>query len=706
MTASTPRPVATTARRRRVVRTRRCTATRAACTSGWRGSAIPSRASWSSSIFTAHSLRVRRGDSAAPGAMSPSRSLPHSPSPARSRARSGRRGIAGSLPRAGGARVCRSLRGVTIVVTTGPDGSAPTSTTPRSSTTWSARRHRLRSAFERDDVHPSDRAFHPGHRAPAAVRPRERLLDHFLGPIPVVDRERHRPQDLRVVVLEELLEVPHGPLHTGTTSGEAVSLSPSFRNLANPARSAPDYVGGPAAVAPADRRIAGSEVPWRTGRRVGGSRSSTRSSSVPGSAGCTCCTGCASSASRRGSSRRPAGSAAPGTGTAIRGPAATSRAWSTRTSSRPSSSRSGSGRSATRPSPRSSPTRTTSPTASTSAATSGSKPGCASRRSTRTRTVGRSPSTDARGTREVSAQFLIMATGCLSSAKLPEIPGIDTFAGPTYHTGRWPHEGVDFTGQRVAVIGTGFSGVQSIPVIAEQASELYVFQRTPAFSVPAHNAPLDPEDEAAIKADYAAMRERDRLMRSRLRLAQPAERRLRAGGRRRRAPARVRAPLGDRRPHLPRRVQRPAHRASTPTRPRPSSSAPRSARSSTTRTSPTRLMPHTVIGCKRLCLDTNYYETYNRPNVTLVDVGDDADRARSPPPASTPVAVEYELDAIVFATGFDAMTGALLAIDIRGRDGLSAPREVGRRPAHVPRPGRRRASRTCSRSRARAAHRC
>ncbi|NDH22707.1 MAG: NAD(P)/FAD-dependent oxidoreductase [Actinobacteria bacterium] len=99
-----------------------------------------------------------------------------------------------------------------------------------------------------------------------------------------------------------------------------------------------------------------------------------------------------------------------------------------------------------------------------------------------------------------------MATGCLSSANVPAIPGRDDFGGRTFHTGRWPHEGVDFTGRRVAVIGTGSSGVQSIPLIAEQADQVVVFQRTPSYAVPAHNEPLDPEQVAAIKADYVEWR--------------------------------------------------------------------------------------------------------------------------------------------------------------------------------------------------------
>ncbi len=103
-----------------------------------------------------------------------------------------------------------------------------------------------------------------------------------------------------------------------------------------------------------------------------------------------------------------------------------------------------------------------------------------------------------------------MATGCLSDAQVPDIKGLESFAGKWYHTGKWPHEGVDFTGQRVGVIGTGSSAIQSIPIIAKQASHLYVFQRTPNFSMPAQNAPLDPEYERRVKADYADFRRQAR----------------------------------------------------------------------------------------------------------------------------------------------------------------------------------------------------
>ncbi len=110
----------------------------------------------------------------------------------------------------------------------------------------------------------------------------------------------------------------------------------------------------------------------------------------------------------------------------------------------------------------------------------------------------------------ISAQFYIMASGCLSHSKLPEVPGVETFTGPTYHTGHWPHEGVDFTGLRVGVIGTGSSAIQSIPLMAKQAKQLTVFQRTPNFSMPAGNRPLTEDEVTSMKARYPDYRQESR----------------------------------------------------------------------------------------------------------------------------------------------------------------------------------------------------
>ena len=107
---------------------------------------------------------------------------------------------------------------------------------------------------------------------------------------------------------------------------------------------------------------------------------------------------------------------------------------------------------------------------------------------------------------ETIGRYCVMATGCLSVPNKPKYNGLDDFPGPVYHTGEWPHEEIDFTGQRVAVIGTGSSAIQSIPQIAKQASELYVFQRTANYSIPAHNAPMDKDREAYVKANYPRLR--------------------------------------------------------------------------------------------------------------------------------------------------------------------------------------------------------
>jgi cation diffusion facilitator CzcD-associated flavoprotein CzcO len=114
--------------------------------------------------------------------------------------------------------------------------------------------------------------------------------------------------------------------------------------------------------------------------------------------------------------------------------------------------------------------------------------------------------------RDVSAAFVVLATGCLSAANVPDIPGLDTFAGPVLHTGRWPRQEVDFSGRRVGIIGTGSSAIQAVPIIARAAAELVVFQRTASYSIPAHNRPLADEELGRIKADYAGFRARNRAM--------------------------------------------------------------------------------------------------------------------------------------------------------------------------------------------------
>jgi cation diffusion facilitator CzcD-associated flavoprotein CzcO len=270
---------------------------------------------------------------------------------------------------------------------------------------------------------------------------------------------------------------------------------------------------------------------------------------------------------------------------------------------------------------------------------------------------------------EVAARFCVMATGCLSTPQLPPpYPGIETFEGKWYHTGRWPHEGVDFAGQRVAVIGTGSSAIQSIPLIAEQAAQLYVFQRTANFSIPAHNRPLDPGYEAQVKAEYPEFRRRARHSRigfvvpvnDRPALSLPSEERSREYEARWQ-----RGGLGFGFSFNDLLVDETANETAAEffrDKIRGIVRDPAVAEMLVPRDYP--------IGTKRMCADTNYYQTFNRPNVTLVDV------RRTPIETLTPRGLrtsegEFALDTIVFAIGFDAMTGTLLRIDIRGRDGVT-----------------------------------
>jgi cyclohexanone monooxygenase len=265
----------------------------------------------------------------------------------------------------------------------------------------------------------------------------------------------------------------------------------------------------------------------------------------------------------------------------------------------------------------------------------------------------------------LSARFVVMATGCLSSTNTPRLPGEESFRGAKYHTGNWPHEPVDFTGKRVAVVGTGSSAIQSIPHIAQQAAQLFVFQRTPNYSIPAHNGPIDPETERRVRADYSAFRAeaathpfgadfRDNpdsaLAVSPEERSAEYERRWAYGG------LGFLGAFGD-----------------LMFDPKANETAAEFLRNkirSIVKDGATAelLCPKTPVGCKRLCVDTGYYATYNRPNVTLVDV------SRAPIERLTPNGLvtggrEYAVDAIVFATGFDAMTGSLTRVDLRGRGG-------------------------------------
>ncbi|MEZ5557577.1 MAG: NAD(P)/FAD-dependent oxidoreductase [Pseudomonadales bacterium] len=267
----------------------------------------------------------------------------------------------------------------------------------------------------------------------------------------------------------------------------------------------------------------------------------------------------------------------------------------------------------------------------------------------------------------VTARFCIMATGCLSVPNMPEFPGIETFRGALYHTGHWPHEGVDFTGKRVAVIGTGSSAIQSIPLIARQARQLTVFQRTPNYSIPARNAPLDAGYEADVKARYSEFRQHNRETAFGADFRYNEKSALDVSDEERIREYEDRWAQGGL-PFL-------AAFADLIFDQRANETAAEFIRGKIREivddpATAELLAPRTVVGCKRLCVDTDYYETFNRANVKLVDVsGTPVERLTA---AGLRVGdVEYEFDAIVFATGFDAMTGALARIDIRGRGGRS-----------------------------------
>ena len=269
----------------------------------------------------------------------------------------------------------------------------------------------------------------------------------------------------------------------------------------------------------------------------------------------------------------------------------------------------------------------------------------------------------------IACQYFVMATGCLSLPKTPDITGADRFEGEVYFTSRWPHHGADFTGKRVAVIGTGSSGIQAIPIIAKQASHLTVFQRTPNFSIPAGNGPVSAERLAPLQADPAAYRHAAKWSR---------------------------AGVPNPRPQVYGRYSSPeVHRQRFEAAWRTGELIPMQTMFADQMLFPDAnaivaekvrekiravvMDPHTAellcpknhpFGAKRPCLDTGYYATFNRPNVRLVDL-------RSQPIetiTATGIAVVGEtmdFDAIVYATGFDAVTGPIVSVDITGRDGVT-----------------------------------
>ena len=266
----------------------------------------------------------------------------------------------------------------------------------------------------------------------------------------------------------------------------------------------------------------------------------------------------------------------------------------------------------------------------------------------------------------LSAQFLITAVGCLSTANVPAIPGLADFAGRWYHTGQWPHEGVDFAGKRVGLVGTGSTGIQATPVIARAAAHLTVFQRTANYSVPAHNAPLTPEFKQWVKRSHAELREvmqgtpngHPFVIEDRSVWDVSAEERLAIyeaawakGGLQFRAA--FRDLLVD--------------KAANDTAAEFLKAKIREIVQDPATAEALAAIDHPY-AAKRPPIDSDYFATFNRPNVALVDL------RRAPIKRITPRGIrtaeaEYPLDIIVFATGFDAMTGPLLRLNIEGRGG-------------------------------------
>jgi cation diffusion facilitator CzcD-associated flavoprotein CzcO/acetyl esterase/lipase len=275
----------------------------------------------------------------------------------------------------------------------------------------------------------------------------------------------------------------------------------------------------------------------------------------------------------------------------------------------------------------------------------------------------------AEGRAEVTCRFYVMATGCLSMPKEPEIEDAGRFAGEVYVTGRWPHEGVDFTGKRVAVIGTGSSAVQSIPIIARQARELVVFQRTANFSMPAGNGRVPEDKRAALEADRAGYHEAARWSQAGVPVAVPTEGALAVSAEERRARYEVAwgkgellAPGEAFNDLLTDADANDTFAEFVREKIRAVVDDPQTAE---------LLCPTThAFGTKRPCLDSGYFETFNLPHVRLVDL-----RA-TPISRITEDGIELggeslRFDAIVYATGFDAMTGALVGVDIQGCDGVT-----------------------------------
>jgi cation diffusion facilitator CzcD-associated flavoprotein CzcO len=267
-----------------------------------------------------------------------------------------------------------------------------------------------------------------------------------------------------------------------------------------------------------------------------------------------------------------------------------------------------------------------------------------------------------------SAKYLIAASGCLSDTNVPKFTGLDSFGGTWYHTSRWPKEGVDLSGRRVGIVGTGSTGIQAVPVLAEQAAHLFVFQRTPNFSLPSNNKPMDREFEADWKRNYAANRD--------------IARHSRAGNVVKTYPDRSALEVSDTERNEIFESAWGQYVALLSTfnditkNPEANALVAEFVRNKIRQTVNDPVVAELLapkdypIGTKRTCVDSGYYETFNRDNVTLVDVKTNPIEEITPTGLRTSAA-SYDVDVLVFATGFDAITGPLIHMNITGRGGVT-----------------------------------
>src|SRR6202035_3194908 len=267
----------------------------------------------------------------------------------------------------------------------------------------------------------------------------------------------------------------------------------------------------------------------------------------------------------------------------------------------------------------------------------------------------------------VRAKSVVLAPGCLSNARTPDIKGLSGFKGQVYHTGHWPHEQIDFTGRRVGVIGTGSSGIQSVPVIAEQASHLTVFQRTANFSIPARNAALTQAERESFRAKYPEIRRFAREeTRNGIYTEMPDRGALDDGDNERSAKYEQRWSRGGL-TFMSVYNNLGLDKGANDT----AANFVREKIAEIVKDPQTAklLQPNNhPIGSKRICVDTEYFATFNRPNVALVDIKSDPIQEILPNAVRTR-SKDHEIDALVLATGFDAMTGSVARIELRGREG-------------------------------------